>query len=178
MENFGFSETIALLALIVAFGSLAWNIVRDFVSDRMKIDFSLSVGESGNIRDSSTGLFADAGIFKTPITGPKLLLTITNAGRRHIFISRVGGKFVTPPKDKDKSHFSMVVEGLPRKLEPYEVYSTIGIVSPILLSEIPQNNIKSIWVEDTSGKKWELSSTGWERLEETIGALNRLGAKT
>lgn len=164
---------IGFWALLVALCSLSWNIVRDFIIDRTKVELSLALGESGNIKDSNTGLFADAGTFDTPITQPELLLTIINTGRRHIYVSRVGGKYVNPP-EKDKTNFSMVVIGLPRKLEPYEVFSTFYPVSPILLRSLQEHNIESMWVVDTKEKKWTISSKNWERLQETVDSLSKL----
>jgi hypothetical protein len=163
--SFSFSETISLLALCVSFGALAWNIVRDFILDRIKVEFSASIGEIKQIKGSGTALFAEQGIFSDRIEAPKLILSMINNSRRHIYLQRVLGKFKTP-LENNKINFSIAVAGLPKKLESYEIFSVVSELNKILLVNLVNDNIDSIWVEDTSSCKWQINSNNFTKLKE------------
>jgi hypothetical protein len=163
MENFSYSDVVSTLALLTALFALAWNIVRDYVDSKMAIKLSVAVGEVGNIRNSSTGLFADAGslIPQHKFDDPGMLVSMVNAGRRSIGVSGVGGEY------KNGEQFSIAVAGLPKVLEPYEVFSTTSPAKPDFVKSIVEDRVKNIWAIDTTGKKWVLSRRGWNRLKKT-----------
>ncbi len=169
-----FSDTISLLALIISFGALAWNIVRDFVLDRVKIEFFISMGHMRQIKGSPTALFAEHGVFSDEIENSKLMLTMINNSRRHLYLQKVQGKFKTVIEN-NKVYFSVAVAGLPKKLESYEMFSAVSdmVPSDILLENLIKNNIDSIWVEDTSNHKWYITKTNLEKLRETAFQIKK-----
>jgi hypothetical protein len=164
MNQFSFADIISLLALLTAIGALVWNIVRDFVLDKVAIEFFVAFGEMGNIRDSNTSLFADAGSLLPDhkFDNPGMLIQIINTGRKPICVSSVGGKL------KNGEHLSVVVSGLPKMLQPYEIFSAASSVKQNFIERIQKDEIKDLWVVDTRDKKWLLSSKGWKRLKSTV----------
>jgi hypothetical protein len=166
--NFSYAEIISSLALVAALGSLAWNIVRDFITDKVAIKLSVAFGESGNIKNSATGLFADAGSLLPDhkFDNPSTLVTIVNIGRKPIGISSVGGEF------KKGEHFSMSVAGLPKMLQPYEIFSTAFEGKRDFMEKVSKNEVTKLWVIDTACKKWFLSRKGWERLKRTADYIS------
>ncbi|OGF70700.1 MAG: hypothetical protein A2648_01620 [Candidatus Lloydbacteria bacterium RIFCSPHIGHO2_01_FULL_41_20] len=162
MNETSYADIISSLALLIATGALAWNIIRDFVVDKVAIEFSVAFGELGNIKSSTTGLFADAGSLPNhQFDNPGMLVQITNIGRRPIGVASVGGEL------KNGQWLSMLVDGLPKMLQPYEIFSSIANTKQNFLERIQKDEIKDLWVTDTKGKKWLLSVKGWRRLKDT-----------
>lgn len=168
MESVNYTELISFIALVISLIALTWNIVRDLILDIVSIDFYVTFGEIGNIKNSSTVLFADAGSLKPDHKFDRVgtLFKITNNGRRPIVIDDVGGEL------KNGDHISIVVDGLPKMLKPYEVFSSVTKTSDFLVKNIKENNLKNIWVKDTKNKKWMLSKMGWKKLKETSGYVS------
>ena len=167
-ESLNNSDLIAILAFITALISLVWNIVRDIVLDRINVDISLAAGGMKQIRGTQTAVFAEAGIAGEIFTKDRLLITIINKGRRPVYIFRIGGKYKNAVANE--SEFFIALAGLPRKLEPYEVFSSVIPMNEKLLQELQSQNLKKIWAEDTTGHKWLLSKKGHQRLLKTANA--------
>lgn len=167
MEKLTYSDIVSTLAFITALGALAWNIVRDFISDKAGINLSIVFGEAGNIKDSNTGLFAAAGSLLPEHKFDNLatLVKVVNVGNKPIVISKVGGKY--KKGYKSKTEFFIAVPNLPKKLEPYEVFSASLNFNSELLDEVHTNKIEEFWVSDTKGKNWYLSCKQWKRLKKT-----------
>ncbi len=166
--NLSYANIISSLALVAALGSLAWNIVRDFITDKVSIKISVAFGEVGNIKNSTTGLFVDAGSLLPDHKFDNLgtLVSIVNTGRKPVGISSVGGKF------KIGKHFSMPVAGLPKILQPYEIFSITSKVDMDFLKKVSKNEVRNLWVIDTMDKKWFLSSKAWKRLKRTADYIS------
>lgn len=162
-----YAELVSTLALVTAVGALAWNIVRDFISDQTKIELGMVFGEKGNIKDSNTDVFAAAGslIPTHKFDNPKLVVSVINTGRRSVGVHGVGGE------KRDGSQFSIMIEGLPKMLQPYEVFTSVGNARMDFITNIEANEIKDLWVSDTKGKKWELSTEGWRRIKKTANYI-------
>lgn len=164
MENPTYSDIVSTLAFITALGALAWNIVRDFISDLTSIQLRVAFGERGNINNSSTALFADAGSLlpEHKFTNLGIMYQIINTGNKTVVIKNLEGSYKSKKKE-----FSIVIHGLPKKLEPYEIFTTTVEINNNLLELISNSEVKNIWVTDTKDKKWYLSKKEWKRLKFT-----------
>ncbi|MEK7554867.1 MAG: hypothetical protein AAB518_02695 [Patescibacteria group bacterium] len=166
MNEVSYSDIISVFALITAIGAFAWNIIRDLVMDKVAVEFSIAFGEIGNIKDTRTALFAPAGSLSDhKFDNPGVLLTITNIGRRPIGLASVGGKL------RNGGKLFMAVDGLPKVVQPYEIFSSISNAKQNFLERIQKDEICRLWVMDTKGRKWLLSAKGWEQLKETAGYI-------
>ena len=152
------ANQIALLALVVSFLALGWNIVRDLIFDRVCLDFSAAFGELGNIKSSTSAVFADAGSLLPDhkFDNPQLLIWVVNTGRRPIVISNIRGKYKKAHISGGK-HFAIVAIGLPKMLQPYEVFSSTGPARPDFINALHSNNVEKIWVEDSAIRPYKLS---------------------
>jgi hypothetical protein len=166
--NLSYADIISSIALIIAAIGLTWNIIKDFILDKVSIELYITFGEVGNIKNSETVLFAEAGSLqpnhKFDNTGT--LVKIINTGRKSIVIRSIGGKLV------DGSYISMAVKGLPKMLQPYEEFSNISEIRDSFMDLVKNNKVKKLWAEDTKGKKWFLSNKGFEKLKTTAIYLN------
>ncbi len=166
MNNISYADIVSSFALFIAAGALAWNIIRDLVMDKVAIEFSIIFGERGNIRDSKTGLFASAGSFPNhQFDNPGMLVKIINIGRRPVGVSKVGGKF------RDGKQFFMAVDGLPKMLQPYEIFSSISDAKRKFLENIKKDEVECLWATDTKGKKWLLPSEKQFLLKDTANYI-------
>lgn len=168
IEGFSYSEIISLFALFTSLIALVWNIVRDFILDRVAIKFFITFGEVGNIKNSTTALFAEAGSLKPDhkFDNVGTLVKIINSGRRPVVISGVGGEL------KNGDYISMAVQGLPKLLNPYEEFSNISDIRSTFMDKIQKDEINKLWALDTKSKKWLLSKEGWQKLKETAEYIN------
>jgi len=116
MKNLSYADIISSLALLTATIALLWNIIRDLILDKISIKLYVVFGEVGNIKNSTSTLFAEAGSVKPnhKFDNTGTLVKIINTGRRSVVVCGVGGEL------KDGNHISMAVQGLPKILKPYE----------------------------------------------------------
>jgi hypothetical protein len=158
-----YAEIVSSLALITSVIALGWNIVRDLIKDSIAVDFRIAFGEIGNIKNTPTGLFADAGSLPPShkFDEVSMMVQIVNTGHKTIGISNVGGSY------KKGGQMFIATNGLPKMLEPHEVFSSVSKASEKFLNEIENNEIRSLWVSDTTGKNWFLKKKGWERMKRT-----------
>ena len=168
MAKLSYAEIISSLALFIAIIALVWNIIRDFILDRISIKIHIVFGEVGNITNSTTALFAEAGSLKPDhkFDNKGTLVKIINTGRRDVVICGVGGEL------KDGHHISMAVQGLPKILKPYEEFSNISDIRSGFMDKVKNDEINKLWVVDTRGKKWLLSNEGLKKLKETADYIN------
>ena len=168
MNQLSYANIVSSLALSAALIALAWNIIRDLILDRVSIKIHVIFGEVGNIKNSTTALFAEAGSLKPDhkFDNTGTLVKIINTGRRSVVVSGVGGEF------KNGDHFSMAVEGLPKILKPYEEFSNISDLRSGFMDKVKNNELKKLWAKDTKGKKWLLSKKELEKLKETANYIN------
>lgn len=167
VSGLGLTDVVAVSALAISFAALGWNIVRDLILDRVQLSFTAAFGECGNIKNSNTGVFADAGSLPNhKFDNPHMLISAVNTGRRPIVLSNVGGEYKNDGTSSGKQ-FSIVAAGLPKMLQPYEVFTSTGRARPDFIKQVQMNNVEKLWVQDSKGGKWELSSEGWERLTRT-----------
>ena len=158
-----YADIVSSIALVASIIALGWNIVRDLISDRVAVQLFIAFGEAGNIKGTITGLFADAGSL-TPehkFDNPNMIVQITNVGRKPVGLSTVGGKY------KNDTGIFIAVDGLPKMLQPYEMFCMTSVASKDFIEAIEKNEVKDLWVADTTGKTWSISERGWERLRRT-----------
>src|SRR6266404_9207285 len=99
---------IAVYGALVGSASLAWNIYREITNrGRLRVDVGV-----GNLHLSGPTF----GVAEEPIQRDQLMFTVTNVGRRPIFLTQIGGGyesgdyFMTPqPANEGR---------LPKRLEP------------------------------------------------------------
>lgn len=168
MGKLSYADIISSIALLAAIIALVWNIIRDLILDRISIKIHIVFGEVGNIKNSATALFAEAGSLKPDhkFDNTGTLVKIINTGRRSVVICGIGGEL------KNGDHISMAVEGLPKILKPYEEFSNISDIRSSFMNKVKNNEIKKLWAIDTKGKKWLLSNKGLEKLKETADYIN------
>ena len=149
MNKLSYADIVSSLALFTAIIALVWNIIRDLILDRVSVKLYITFGEVGNIKNSTTALFAEAGSLKPDhkFDNTGTLLKIINTGRREVVICGVGGEL------KDGHHISMAIQGLPKILKPYEEFSNISDIRSSFMDKVKNNEIKKLWAKDTKGKK-------------------------
>ena len=168
------TDTIAILALAVSFGALGWNIVRDLIIDRVKLDLEATAGELIPVQ-GIPGRFGFVDADAEPdrvIANPLIAFTVTNTGRRPVLVVRIWGTYVTP-EDPGRPRFLLNTRELPKMLEPYERHVEFGHDRG-LMEDIRNNNISELWVEDSKGKRWLISPKHMERLKKTVLSLNHV----
>src|SRR3989337_698423 len=109
---------LAIWGAIVSTFVLGWNVFRD-LTNRGKIKVSCFIGnEIGGLRNSDKEV---------------LVYTITNVGRKPIFIKLIGGAF-------KKKHFFLSSKQIPKMLQPgeYIVESTEDL-------SIFEKEVKTLW---------------------------------
>lgn len=146
-----------------------WNIIRDLVLDRVSLELSIAFGEKKNIQNSNTSIFLNAGSLlpEHKFDKPMMLVQVVNSGKKPIVISSIGGANL-----KNMKQLAVPMGGLPRMLQPYEVFSTISEAKGDLIQQIVRNDIQKFWVIDTKDKKWKLSSRKWKILRETAAYID------
>lgn len=168
------SDIISFFALVVAFFALVWNIIRDLIVDKLDVIFTVTVGQEHPIEGTrGESVFADAGTFDGAIPNPEWCFYAVNKSRRHIFLSQVEGKYKKAPVVDKSPFFIIALRGLPKKLEPYEVFSSVTPIKETTLKQIKEDNIESMWIQDTVGKKWYLSHKALKRLKLTANEVSQ-----
>ena|SRR3989338_5335791 len=146
------SLKIASISLVFSLVALVWNIARDIIFDRIKLNLRLSVGET--IRDDKNkSRFITAGVKITDhgiskkIVAEKIYFRITNIGRKDIEIDCIRAEY-----DEPGQILYLPIDDK-RYLKPYE--STNASTENLeLKNKIKMGKIKSIYVLDTKNKKW------------------------
>jgi hypothetical protein len=131
---------LAIWGALVSSFVLGWSIFRD-LSDKGKINVSCFIGnEIGGIRDSNKTI---------------LVYTITNVGRRPIYVKIVGGAFT-------KKHFLITTQNIPKMLNPgeYVVESTEDL-------SMFDKDLKYLWVIDSLDNYWKVSKKNLKYLFNT-----------
>lgn len=168
MASLSYADIVSSLALFTAIIALAWNMIKDLILDRVSVKLYITFGEVGNIKNSNTVLFAEAGSLKPDhkFDNVGTLVKIINTGRREVVVRGVGGEL------KGGHHIAMAIQGLPKLLKPYEEFSDISDVKTSFMDKVKNDEIDQLWVEDTKGKKWLLSNKDFDKLKETANYIN------
>lgn len=169
MEIFTFGNSVAVTALLISLVTLIWNIVRDFWQDRISVDLVLEFGTYENERKyfMSAGTRRDQNYAEI-----YMLFSVTNTGRRAVCIKGLELRRFRPTSE-GYLESSIFIEGLPKMLQPYEVFSVPKRVpaNNELFKLINQNSLKTIWLYDTKGNKWKIGRKNFSRLKKTVKVI-------
>jgi hypothetical protein len=163
--------SISALSLFVAFFSLGWNIIRDLILDKNKLNFEVKFGGITNIKtNSQKGLF----IPKESLTDGKkapedtILFNIVNLGRRQIMVIGIGAEIPWFKKKKKDEHAYIVCDSVPKMIQPYEIFSVYNKNIDSILKSVRNGHIKRFFVKDSKGKIWKNSRKNMEKFIKDI----------
>ena len=137
-------------AILSTFG-LGWTLYRDLL-DRGKLQISANIRRIGMSTDGR--YYAVAPHVKVEATEKFfVVMTVVNVGRRPVMWQGWGGKYFK--REAEGTGFYIVPEGLPKMLEEGQSHSELTALENDLR---PANdNVKELFVWDTTGKHWKLS---------------------
>lgn len=168
---------IATLGLVVSLGVLAWNIIRDLIIDKIKLNLKVRFGGILRIRGTRKGIFIEKGSMpKKKIEDERILFNIVNSGRRPIMIEEIGAKyklFSILRKRVEAKKMSLVSDKLPKILHPYEIFNADTKKIKEIYADLKEGNIKYFFVRDTKGKYWKNSRKNTKKLLNNLKELNR-----
>lgn len=126
------TQFLAIWGAVVSTIAIGWNILRD-LRDRGRLQVFCYVGE----------VVGGAG---PPDPRPKLVYKVTNAGRKPIVVTHIGGEL------QNGNHFMVNTrEPMPKALQPGEFYLDFAEDLRIL----DQSPI-ALWAIDSLGKHWRV----------------------
>lgn len=131
---------LAIWGAIVSTFVLGWTIYRD-LSEKGKIKVTCFIGnEIGGLANSEIDI---------------LVYTITNIGKKPIYIKLIGGAFT-------KKHFLITSHQIPKMLQPgeYIIESTQDIC-------MFEKDLKNLWVIDSLDNYWKISKKNMKLLFDT-----------
>lgn len=165
----GITKLLAVYAAILSTIGFAWNLYRDLL-DRAKLQVSakvrrIAVGTDGK----SFAVKPDL-----PVEGASqqlfVVMTVVNVGRRPVLWEGWGGMYIKPVNGRHL--FSVVGRDLPKMLLEGERHSELTPVEDDLR---PANdNLKSIFIWDASGRNWKLSRSQLKELKEEARQSSRV----
>ncbi len=154
---------VAHYAVLISVVALSWNIIRDLLVDRVRMQVGVKIGSSVKIQGvSDKHMFADMKQLEFQGIKPKriqVLITMTNTGRRNIVIEKITAKYRLLPRLRKKvpaPYWALVTRELPKMLQPYEAHCEYSD-DPTLIKELKQGYLGRLRAEDTKGKKWKVS---------------------
>ena len=160
---------IATLGLFISLVALIWNIIRDLVRDRTKLDLKVKFGGLIQIKNYPKAIFVRKGLMPNKeIPDERILFSVVNSGRRPVMIEAIGAKFKlfsVLRKRVEAKQIHIVSGELPRMLQPYEIFNhknckqIKGIFEPLI-----GGDIKYFFVRDTKGKHWKNSRKNTKEL--------------
>ena len=165
---------IAVFGLAFSFIALTWNIIRDLIVDKVKLDFKVEFGGFLKIRGEKKALFLKTGSMpqkENMIKDKRLLFTVVNSGRRPIMIIEIVAKYklfsILRKKVKGKG-LHIVSTELPKMLRPYEIFHQKDCKDykqiEILFNDLKKGHIKYFFGRDTKGKHWKNSKKNTKKL--------------
>jgi hypothetical protein len=144
-----------LLAIWGAFLSsvaLGWNLYRD-LRDRSRVEVTVRVRR---IVQSTDGKWYAVN-HDLPVADASeqlfVIMSAVNTGRRPVVWEGWGGKYRKPVNGK--TSFAIIPQNLPRRLEEGESHSELTKLEDDLRPAA--ENVKRIFMWDTTGKRWKLS---------------------
>lgn len=131
---------LAIWGAIVSTFVLGWNVFRD-LSDKGKIKVTCFIGnEIGGLANPEKDV---------------LVYTITNVGKKPIYIKLIGGAFT-------KKHFLITSRQIPKMLQPGEY-----IVESTEDMSMFEKDLKHLWVVDSLDNYWKISKKNMKFLFNT-----------
>ncbi len=165
-NNMEISQKIAITSLLFSLIALIWNIVRDIFIDRIKLSVHVFIG--GEITDergrqivaSAGSTISVLGVEQT-VRAKKVFFRITNIGRRDIEIDCIKAKYI------DGTGWYLPINEK-RYLKPYES-TNANTENSELQRNLKSQKVKSIYVEDTKGIKWNFPDRDIEKARLVAG---------
>jgi hypothetical protein len=155
------TEFLAAYGALLSSIGFGWSLYRDLL-DRGKLQISANVrriarGEDGRFFSVKPDL---------PVEGASeqlyVVMSVVNVGRRPVLWQGWGGKY--HERVSGKTAFFIVGRNLPKMLQEGETHSEFTALEDDLR---PANdNVKSLFVWDPSGKHWNLSRKGLRELRQ------------
>jgi len=161
---------ISILGLIASLIALTWNIIRDLIKDRTKLELNVKFGGLVAVKGFPSAMFVRKGaIPDKTIPDERILFSIVNSGRRPVMIEAIGANY----KNNMLSFFAgkqamhIVAGELPKMLQPYEVFNHKDCIDDNvkkIFEEMMKGRIKHFFVRDTKGKQWKNSNKNMKAL--------------
>lgn len=154
-------KTTDMTLVLAAYGAIlssvifGWNLLRD-LSDRAKLKLELSIRKITKVTD---GKFYAAlpSMALEPVTEHLyLVLSVVNVGRRPMLWEGWGGKYFEPVNGD--TGFTILGQNLPKMLNEREGHREFTELDHGLMP-----NLKTLFMWDASGKKWNV---GWWTLRK------------
>lgn len=135
------TDILAFWGAIVATANVVWTFSRDW-NDRGRLEVKAVIGK----------------IVPDRMDKDRIIITVTNIGRRPITVTGLYGALVKSAENKNS--FFVKTQYLPRKLVETESITEVTE----LLEELP--HVKSLLVYDSSGGKWHLPGRALKLLKK------------
>lgn len=168
-SNLTATDIIASVGLVTSVVALTWNIIRDLIRDRVRIEVMVQFGGLLHFNDSkNSAIFMKEGSLKNKEPrNRQLAFFITNTGRRPIVIKEIGAKFKRRhmKKHPDEAVLQIASVVLPKTLQPYEyAYCPTDHFSDVI-QEIEKSNLDYFYAMDTKNQIWKAPK---EQLKEVL----------
>jgi hypothetical protein len=155
------TQFLAAYGALLASVGFGWNLYRDLL-DRAKLQVSVKVRRIARGADGK--FFAVKPDLPVEDASEQLyvVMSVANVGRRPVLWQGWGGKYHKPVSGKKL--FFIIGQDLPKMLHEGEYHSEFTALEPDLG---PANeNVKSLFMWDASGKEWKLSRKGLKKLKQ------------
>ena len=164
-SSFDITRFLALWGAILSSIGLGWNLYRD-LHDRAKL--KVSAGIKRFVTGADGRAFAIA--HNLPVEGVSnqayVVISMTNVGRRPAMVKGWGGRYRNPVNGKRA--FTIIGIDLPKMLKEgeyhFEYTDNFNAVG---------ENVKSLYVWDSSGKEWRLPKRELENLKQEVRTIQR-----
>jgi len=169
LSSFDLTKFLAIWGAVLSTFGLGWNFYRDF-HDRAKLRVTASLKRFAKGADGRD--FAVK--HDLPIQGATneifLVVSMTNIGRRPVMIKSWGGKWRVPVKGK--RGFTVVNRNLPKMLTEgqYHLEYTNDLTAV-------GENVKTLYVWDSSGKEWKLPRRELTKLKEEASLISAASSR-
>jgi hypothetical protein len=140
------AAVVAVYAAVVSTVNAAWSIrtgLRDRAHVRLSVMLAAKLGDRSGKR--------------------RLMLTMTNTGRRLVTIGKWGGTYTRAAKDEGRDFFT-VSAGLPKELKESEQHHEFTDQ----LAELAEHGLEALWVYDTAGRRWSVPKGQVKRVDREI----------
>jgi hypothetical protein len=160
---------LATYGALLSSATLGWTLLRD-LNDRARLQVRARVGRM--TKGSDGQYFIVAPHVQVEVVSDQLyvFLTVVNVGRRQTQWEGWGGKY--RKRVNGKEGFFIVGRDLPRMLKERESHTEWTPVTDELMPAA--ENVKKIYMWDTSGKEWKLS---WWQLRKLRAEIRKFVGK-
>ncbi len=161
---------VSIIGLIASLVALTWNIIRDLIKDRTRLELNVKFGGLIKVKNYPTEIFVRKGsIPDKTIPDERILFSVVNSGRRPVMIEAIGAnyKYNLFSFFRNKQAMHIVAGELPKMIQPYEVFNHKDCKEDDvkrIFEEMVKGRIKHFFVRDTKGKQWKNSKKNMKQL--------------